>query len=286
MLPKEIELFTRYDKKPNNIKHGFLYQCLFDTPLPKQRKRIVRVFLPFDYFEKTNKKYSVMYMSDGQNLVDKYLSAYGEWNIDEHNYQMMKKGYDGLIYVGFDCPNDEDTRFYEMVPENFICSEKQSENQDFYYCGSLYLDCIFKIIKPVIDQTFRTIPDRDHTIFGGSSMGGLISFYAGFYYQSLVSKVLCYSPAFSLANQTNLRKFYKELVNKYGTNIKIALLSGGKEFEKIFIKPTAFTYLELLRLGFKEEQLDMIIDTSGKHHEAFWSKYFIHSMEFLLNESK
>src|SRR5205085_585689 len=30
-------------------------------------------------------------------------------------------------------------------------------------------------VKPFIDATYRTLPDREHTAVGGSSMGGLIS---------------------------------------------------------------------------------------------------------------
>ena len=32
--------------------------------------------------------------------------------------------------------------------------------------------------KPFIDRNFRTLPDREHTFIGGSSMGGLMSLYA------------------------------------------------------------------------------------------------------------
>ena len=34
--------------------------------------------------------------------------------------------------------------------------------------------------KPFIDRNFRTLPDREHTFIGGSSMGGLMSLYALF----------------------------------------------------------------------------------------------------------
>lgn len=285
MIEEKIGLFELYNKEPNNIKYGYLYQCLFETYLPIEKNRMVRVFLPDDYFTNKDKRYGVMYMSDGQNLVDKYLSAFGEWNIDEHNHEMMKNGYEGLIYVGFDCPKCVSARCAEMIPEDLFCSGELYllENAKKYpHCGSKYLDYIFKEIKPIIDQTFRTLPDRDHTLFGGSSMGGLISFYAGFYCQNFVSKILCYSPAFVLSKQTVFIKFLRQLVKRYGSNIKIAFLNGGRGLEKLLMKHTTLAYLELLKLDFDEKQLDMVIDSSEDHNEAFWSKYFIHSMEFLL----
>ena len=192
-MKKVIGPFKLYEKKPNDITHGYLYECLFDTPLPKENKRMVRVFVPEDYFTNKNKRYGVCYMSDGQNLVDKYLSAYGEWDIDEHNFALMNEGYDGLIYVGIDCPKDSKARSAELTPS--ICDIKKSRlkgMQNYTQCGELYLDFIFDTLKPIIDENFKTKKDRKHTFFGGSSMGGLIAFFAAFYKSDMLSGVLSF----------------------------------------------------------------------------------------------
>ena len=283
MIPKEIGIFKHYNKRPNAIKYGFLYDHLFETTLPQENERMIRVFLPDDYFTHTDKRYGVMYMSDGQNLVDKYLTQYDEWDIDVRNHEMMKNGYDGLIYVGLDSPKDSYVRGAEMFPETLQAKAKY-QREGLAACASIYLDYLFDVVKPIIDKTFRTIPDRNHTIFGGSSMGGLIGFYAGFYRQDVISKVLCYSPGFILAPSKVMNRFTIDLIKQYGSNVKIALLSGGTGFEKQFIKPTCHMYLFLLKHGFKPSQLDLLIDSSGIHHESFWSKHFIRSMEFLLND--
>ena len=41
-----------------------------------------------------------------------------------------------------------------------------------------YLAFLVHELKPFIDATYRTLPDRDDTFIMGSSMGGLISLYA------------------------------------------------------------------------------------------------------------
>ena len=48
----------------------------------------------------------VIYFSDGQNLVDRYLSAFGEWEFDKTVNRLMKEGYQGVIAVGIDCPKE------------------------------------------------------------------------------------------------------------------------------------------------------------------------------------
>ena len=45
-------------------------------------KRKIWIYLPLDY-DKSTKKYPVIYMHDGQNLFDAKTSYAGEWNVDE-----------------------------------------------------------------------------------------------------------------------------------------------------------------------------------------------------------
>jgi alpha-glucosidase len=53
-----------------------------EAPQLKATKKIW-VYLPKDYNLNSKKKYSVIYMHDGQNLFDAKTSDAGEWNIDE-----------------------------------------------------------------------------------------------------------------------------------------------------------------------------------------------------------
>lgn len=286
-MKKVIGPFKLYEKKPNDITHGYLYECLFDTPLPKENKRMVRVFVPEDYFTNKNKRYGVCYMSDGQNLVDKYLSAYGEWDIDEHNFALMNEGYDGLIYVGIDCPKDSKARSAELTPS--ICDIKKSRlkgMQNYTQCGELYLDFIFDTLKPIIDENFKTKKDRKHTFFGGSSMGGLIAFFAAFYKSEMLSGVLSFSPALFLMKVKSLKKFLSEVITMKKMNTHIALLVGGKDFEHLFIHSTYIAYNYLLKHGYKDSEVSLVMDTKRKHHESFWSDYFEDGMRFLLDSSK
>lgn len=285
MIPNQIGLFERYTKIPNTIEYGYLYIHELETNLPLEKKRTVRVFLPDDYFTNTNKKYSVMYMSDGQNMVDKYTTAYGEWDVDVRNHEMMEEGYDGLIYVGFDSPSDYYARMAEMIPTCMTLNNKKYKmDKNYQICGEVYLDYIFNVIKPIIDQTFRTNPERENTLFGGSSMGGLISFYAGFYRQDVVSKTLCFSPAFLLSNNRLFLKMIDELIDKYGNNVKMSFLSGGKELDSEILYPTYKVYNHLFKRGFTIDQVHLVIDSKGIHNESFWSKYFKNAVEFLLEE--
>jgi predicted alpha/beta superfamily hydrolase len=64
--------------------------------------------------------------------------------------------------------------------------------------GDLYVDFIVNNVKPYIDARFRTKSDRDNTGIAGSSLGGLLSFYAGLKRQEIFGKVGVFSPSFFL----------------------------------------------------------------------------------------
>lgn len=42
--------------------------------------------------------------------------------------------------------------------------------------GAAYMSFIVDKLKPFIDSTYRTMQDRDNTLVGGSSAGGICSF--------------------------------------------------------------------------------------------------------------
>ena len=56
-----------------------------------------------------------------------------------------------------------------------------------------YLKFITQELKPVIDARYKTRSNRDNTFIGGSSMGGLISWYAMCEYPDIFGAAICMS---------------------------------------------------------------------------------------------
>jgi predicted alpha/beta superfamily hydrolase len=61
--------------------------------------------------------------------------------------------------------------------------------------GDAYVDFLVRTLKPEIDRRYRTLPDREHTGIGGSSMGGLIALHAALTHPDVFSKVMAMSTA-------------------------------------------------------------------------------------------
>lgn len=275
--------FTLYTKKPNSIKYGKLFTTKIDVPYD-DKKRTIRVWTPEGYDpEDKSKRYKVLYMCDGQNMVDKYTSAFGEWNLDSVIHHLMKEGYEPLILVGIDSPRDGIKR------ENELCTPiptKKYKGAPDNPIGNIFADHIFDAIKPLIDQHFNTLPDKENTGIGGSSMGGLMSFYCYAYKKDYVGFSLCFSPAFFLYHK---EKFFDGL-SKWKPNAKeygkIFFFVGGRDFESLFVNRTVDMYRFMKNNGFKQDQISFIFDSSKTHSEPSWEKYSYDALRFWLKKTK
>ena len=285
-IPNKIGIFKRYQSKKTTMKYGFYYDSFMNLPFAKESKRKVRVWLPEDYdFHNPNKRYPVIYFSDGQNLVDRYLSAYGEWELDKTVHSLKKEGIKGVIAVGIDCPKDPDERTLELCPPYTPRKEVIDRTiKKFESYADKYIDYIVNYIKPIIDKEFFTLTDKEYTGIGGSSMGGIMSFYAYIYRPDIFGYSLSFSPAFFFYK----KKDWEHILDKYkidpSKNGKLFLYVGGKDFEHVFLKPTIDTYEYLLRKKFKNDQLALIVDTNEIHHEAAWSKYLPEALRYWLKK--
>lgn len=281
---EKLNGFKKYEIKPNTISPlGNLYIKEIElSSLTYDKKRTIRVYLPSTYdFNNPNKKFKVLYMMDGKNCFDDYTSFVGEWGIDEEIENRIKQNKEVPIVVGIDAPLDGDERALEMaLPGKFIYPEyKPNLKVDGVNLGKE----IVRRIKPLIDSTFFTLPDKENTGIGGSSMGGLFSFYMWIKYKEIFGYSLCFSPGFLIYDYHH---FQKELTTKLtNTNDlgKIYVYVGGYDYEKDFVESTFFTYRHLISLNFKEENIKLLYDSLQNHNEKARNKYVPDALSFWLD---
>ena len=283
-MEKNIGPFRLYTKKPNDIKWGYLYTLKVILPVPNCKKRIVRVFLPKGYDPK--KEYPVIYMTDGQNIVDKYTTAYGAWDIDVKEKELVKEGYPPFIVVGIDCPRvGMIYRVKEYTLQEVMINKKNAKRhygEEPY--SDLLMDYIVNTLKPLIEKHFSVRKEKRYTAFGGSSMGGVAAFNYGTKRHDVFGFSLCFSPAFFLYDKKDLYEYIDSLnINPedYG---KFYFYTGDVEFEHLFLKPTIDMYHYFKNHGFNDNQVALDIDKSQKHCEAAWSKHFPDAIKFWLKD--
>ena len=238
---------------------------LFNAPQLRRRRRI-SVLLPFDYAT-SERRYPVLYLQDGQNLFEDD-APFGTWGVDKQLAALAQRGKGDFIVVAIDHGGRE--RIKEFSPYD---SQKWGEG-----LGRDYARFLAETLKPHIDKKFRTQPDREHTAIGGSSMGGLISIYAGLMFPNVYSKFMIFSPSLWVSP-----KLYFEPVEFSKTDTtKIYLYAGGKEGAAMVANSNRFKGA-IERRGYDPARLafNLVIDPEGRHNEARWGQEFPKAAEWL-----
>ncbi|HKI84405.1 MAG TPA: alpha/beta hydrolase-fold protein [Candidatus Krumholzibacteria bacterium] len=240
------------------------------------------VYLPPGYAE-GDRRYPVLYMHDGQNLFDKERSYAGEWQLDETLERMIAgKELPALIVVGIE--NGGVARMDEYGPWH---DTKWNAGGG----GDAYLRAVADTLKPAIDAHYRTLSKPQHTYMAGSSLGGLISAYAGFKYGKVFGGgIAAVSPSYwwaqdrilqlaQRAGRPTTRRFYQDM----GT-----LESGGFEDENNDGVEDSIGRLRAMRDllvagGMKEGKNLLSVEAEGgRHHERDWAKRLPRLLRFLL----
>lgn len=261
----------------------------FDMPQLKSN-RTIRIYLPPEY-ENSDKRYPVLYMHDAQNLFDVSTSAFGAiWDAGTAVDNLYNSGKnDGIIIVGVD--NYAVKRYLEYSPwcASDTILEKMPHAKATGYPGGRgfdYIDFIVHTLKPYIDENYRTLPDRQNTGIGGSSMGGFISIAGGIRYQNVFSKIASFSSA-SFFAEDELKELIMCTGKKY--DMKIYMDVGTKEtsnaaieeFPEIYLKANKNIYETLRKVGFNDDEVKFSIADGAIHNEREWAKRFPSMLEWM-----
>ena len=228
------------------------------------RNRSIRILLPSAYYRYPDKRFPVLYMLDGQNLFDSSTAFAAPWYLQTHIDRLPYK--DQCIIVGID--NGGQYRGSEYLPHHHHKLFHHGE-------GDTFIEFISQELKPKIDHHLRTLPDRDNTIIAGSSMGGLLSFFAATRFEDIFGKAGVFSPAFWL---------YPSIFSIKPKNYSKIFVLGSKLESKGMEKTLIQTYHSLKEIGYPDDKLRVIVKSRGKHNEKFWGKEFAPMLQWLLHD--
>ena len=272
--------FQLYTKTPNDIHFGKLYTMDVELPVLYSNKRTIRVYLPDDFDE--SKKYPILIMADGQNIVDKYTSAFGAWSIDIHEHNLIKEGYSSFIVVGIDSPKNYIHRALEYsFPFLEIETKDTGEfNKDgLEFESHLLYRYIAKELLPLIRKHFPISDDRNYIGVGGSSMGGVFALSLLTSYPEEFGFALIFSPGNFLYSPEKLKEYLDQSVSKL-TDHKLFFYSGNVGFESNFLQRTISCYEYYKSKGLDKNHLALLTDLNAEHNEASWSKHFEEAIRF------
>ena len=158
-------------------------------------RRDVWVYLPPGYRRSSRHRYPVFYLHDGQNIFDA-ATAFGgaEWKVDETAQGLIQKRLvEPVIIVAIGGMGED--RIHEYTPT--VARIEPNGESDAKSGGLLreYGRFLVEELKPFIDRTYRTRPDKDSTGLGGSSLGGLASLILSFWFPETFTRIAALSPS-------------------------------------------------------------------------------------------
>ncbi|HEL1767627.1 TPA: alpha/beta hydrolase [Streptococcus suis] len=249
------------------------------------RKRRVRVLLPKGYEENTETTYPVVYFHDGQNVL------YSKEAFSGHSWKVIptiKRNPDiaKMIIVAID--NDGAERMHEYAAWKF--SEMGIPGIQFGGKGTLYAEFVMDVVKPFIDQEYRTKSDKAHTAMIGSSLGGNITQFMGLAYQDQIGCLGVFSSANWLHQEAFDRYIERQNLDKdqrvyiyVGTeeadDTDKTLMAGN--IKQAYINSSLTYYRQLIAGGVGLDNIALEVVSGAVHNEEAWAAYLPDCLRFL-----
>ncbi len=261
--------------KPPAITGDYEFIKKFKSKILANQRDII-VLLPPSYFSKLLKnhikRYPVLYMHDGNNLFDPNTSFQGvDWGVDEACARLYKTGAIKEIIVVAVYNNA--ARMDEYTP---FKDEKHGGGR-----GDKYIEFLTEELMPHINSHYRTLTDAENTAIGGSSLGGLISLYAGVRRADKFGKVIVMSPSIWWANGEIINYIKKTKIDTVKSSIWMDM--GGAEGDE-GIKYTRLMN-EVLKDKFGDSKNYSYKEFDGApHNETAWSARIEHPLLFIFKK--
>ena len=229
--------------------------------LSGNKTRRAYVYLPASYQINPERRYPVMYMFDGHNVFFDGDATYGKsWGMARY----LDKAQKELIVVAVECNHHGNCRLQEYSPFTFDNATLGKIRGK----GKTYMSWLVHTLKPYIDRTYRTLPDRKNTILCGSSMGGLMALYGACAYNHVFQRAASLSPSLWISPGKSLEMVAKSHIRN---DTCIYMDYGSEEMFNHAANGECLLSAAHLLLT-KRVNLALRVVPGGNHSEASWEK--------------
>ena len=244
-----------------NVPHGSMeYVNYFSKSLNYTNNALV--YLPPSYYKDTQKTYPVFYLISGTTDTEEVYYKVGRVNYILDNLIAEGKAKEMIVVLPYGNPN-------KLVPQ-----KPQADMPATRFGNDVFSNDLVGDLMPYIEQTYRTINDREHRAIGGFSRGGNQGLYNGLSNLDKFSYLCSYS-SFTSTDIPNVYDNAKE------TNSKINLFWLGVGTDD-FLYGNARDYTEFLDKKGIRSVKEYTHDKFG--HTWMNAKYFLdHTLQLLFN---
>jgi enterochelin esterase-like enzyme len=221
------------------IRGGQVIQQTFSTnliPLPLD----YRVYLPPCYRQSSKQRYPLLVLIHGQSYTDDQWDRLG---VDEVMDQLIMSG---------DLPP-----FIILMPRDRYGGESPENN---------FARVVVEELLPFIDETYRTLPERQHRAVGGLSRGAGWSVHIGMVYWQEFSRIGAHSPAIFYSDAQKMRTWLDTIPKEQIPQVFVDI--GERDRPEIL--DSAHWFADLLNEKRIAHEWYLF---AGFHNEAYWSSH-------------
>jgi len=239
---------------PKNVPHGQIRSVNYFSPITRAWRRAF-VYTPPGYDNDLNKKYPVLYLQHGGGEDETGWPIQGKTDFIMDNLLADGKAVPMLIVMDRGYATDPTRR-----------PNTQETGLRAAMANNAFPDVLVKEIIPMIDNTFRTLPDRDHRAMAGLSMGGFQTFQTTMTNTDKFSYVGGFSGAAFLQPDADFKTVFNGVwadPAAFNSKMKLVYLSiGTAEPERMYTSVNAF-HKNLEKNGIKH----IYYESPGTSHE-------------------
>ena len=300
MTKKELEKFVALKKNVAKISMPPLDGSIIhykDFPSKLIRPRPVDVWLPEAYDPKSDERYPVIYMHDGQMMfhhVDSSLAGMDVfWDVDKVITRLISNGEikPAIIVSVWMADWMKGSRRAEYMPQKAVTKEAWrrmrdeglKEEGDEIISSDNYLQFLVTELKPFIDKTFPTLKGSADTFLIGSSAGALISAYAIAEYPHVFGGAACMSTDWSMGEGLVAQWFDEHWPNP---GMNRVYFDYGTETMDALYEPFQLKMNDVMRKHGYTEGDDWITRCfeGADHSPKSWNRRLHVPLKFLLGE--
>lgn len=258
----------------------------------EDKSKRISVFLPESYDGVT--PHDLLYFFDAQNLFclagdyTENSDPYGSWQLDLVVSEIRRQFGKNIVVVGIDNADMYRSNELFMDPDKFgdLSPLATAIPEDNFSKG--YLESLSAFMV----QTLHSFIKENYCIseenigLGGSSMGGIASFFCGLHEKGFYKYVISYSPAFGLYEMNAFDKWFGKLNFEGNRDIlpKIHIYCGGGDQLEMSLLPASMDMKPLLvKHGYSEDKIYETYDMEKPHNEESWRLVLPESFSCLMN---
>ena len=264
----------------------------FNLVYRDDKTKKISVFVPESYDGVT--PHDILYFFDAQNLFSlagdytENGDPYGSWQLDLVIDRLHSLYGKNVIVVGIDNADMYRSNELFMSPDKFgkLSPLATAIPEDDFSRG--YLEFLSYFMVTTLHDFIKVnyCVKEDNIGIGGSSMGGIASFFCGLYEMGFYKYILSYSPAFGLYEMEAFDNWFKTIdLKKYSDKLpKIHIYCGGGDMLEEQLLPAARAMKPLLiNHGYDESRVHETYDMEKPHNEESWRLILPESFSFLFN---